>query len=480
MPLGAFPWIVSFRIHTRVQVLAPSKVRNLRLQGNWLQYKALRSCCILNKPAHVCNRFVWIVQRKPAHTHRASASEHLVYCEFMQDPTLAAGRPATDILDPIWWQADPQEAYRQLLEHDGLWRDENSGYLIAARHRDVLAVERNPSTFSSDKHYRVEPSIEETTMISQDDPGHLTQRRMINRRFTPRAVRSHADHYTAMVRDMVDRAIDEQSESGSIEVVDALAAQLPCRVTSELIGFGEERWREVKSWSERQMRIDRRFVEPALLDDLHASIQEWAAVMQEVLPQRFENPAEDLFSDWLSAGMEPMTMVQETGLMIAGGAETTRTVIAHGLRTFVDHPEQWEYLAADPSRVDLAVEELIRWVTPLNNMFRRASCDTELCGTPITEGDRIALVYPAANRDPLVFERPDEFDVTRDPNPHVAFGHGTHFCLGANLARIELRLLFEALSQRITNLRVVTEPDVEPNIFARAVRSFDLTFDVRI
>lgn len=387
--------------------------------------------------------------------------------------------PRTALLDPTWWQADPQDAYRDLLAHDGLWQDPDSGYWCVARHRDVLTVERDPERFSSEAHYRVEPSPGEATMIAQDDPDHLAQRRIINRRFTPRATREHADHYRAMITDMVDQAVAAHGVDGSVEVVDTLAAQLPCRVTAELIGFGEERWREVKSWSERQMRIDRRFVEPALLEDLHASIQEWAAAMQELLPQRAAEPRDDLFSDWLGAGMDGMTMVQETGLMIAGGAETTRTVIAHGLRALADHPEAWEAMAADPSIVPTAVEEMIRFVTPLNNMFRRVSVDTELAGTALAAGDRIALIYPAANRDPAVFDDPDRFDISRDPNPHVAFGHGTHFCLGANLARIELRLLFEELTGRWTNLRVVNEPDVEPNIFARAVRSFEIAFDLR-
>jgi len=389
------------------------------------------------------------------------------------------GLPHTNVLDPTWWQTDPQDAYRDLLAHEGLWRDESSGFWMAARHADVLAVERDPSTFSSRAHYRVVESTDETTMISQDDPQHLAQRRMINRRFTPKAVRSHADHYNTMIASLIDNAVADQQRDGHIEVVDTLAAQLPGRVTAELIGFGQDRWREVKSWSERQMRIDTRYVDEVVMSDLMASIREWADVMTDLLPQRFAEPQDDLFSDWLAAGMDPNVMVQETGLMIAGGAETTRTVIAHGLRTFVDHPDLWEYLADDSTRVALAVEELIRWVTPLNNMFRRVTVATELAGTKLAEGDRVALVYPAANRDPAVFDRSDEFDITRDPNPHIAFGHGTHFCLGANVARLELRLLFEQLTQRITNLRVVSEPDIEPNIFARAVRSFELSFEPR-
>lgn len=391
--------------------------------------------------------------------------------------------PATDILDPTWWQHDPQADYRDLLAHEGLWRDERSGFWLAARHDDLLAVERDAATFASRADgggaYRLNPSPGEETMISKDDPDHLAQRRLVNRRFTPKAVRDHTDHYTALVAGLVDGAVAVVAADGHVEVVDALAAQLPCRVTAELLGFGQDHWRDVKSWSERQMRIDSAMNDPSLFESFMSSIREWAEIMETVIPQRVAQPADDLFSDWVAAGMDADTMVMETGLVVAGGAETTRTVIAHGLRTLADHPAVWERLAADPSAVPAAVEELIRWVTPLNNMFRIATTDTEVAGTAIRAGDRVALVYPAANRDPAVFDRPDEFDVTRDPNPHLSFGHGTHFCLGANLARIELRLLLETLTQRVTNLRVVQEPDVEPNIFARAVRSFELAWDVR-
>ena len=262
-------------------------------------------------------------------------------------------------------------------------------------------------------------------------------------------------------------------------MVDALAAQLPCRVTAELLGFGAERWRDVRDWSERQMRIDSAPADPVVFESFMASIQEWAAVLQEVLPERAAEPADDVFSDWLAAGVDGSTIVMETGLFVAGGAETTRTVIAHGLHALAGMPDVWERLADEPALVPGAVEELIRWVTPLNNMFRIATTEAEVAGTTIAAGERVALVYPAANRDPAVFERPDEFDITRDPNPHLAFGHGTHFCLGANLARMELRLLFESLTRRVTNLRVVSPPDVEANIFARAVRSFELAFDPR-
>ncbi len=393
--------------------------------------------------------------------------------------TASINQADINLISPEWWQQFPLETFAWMRAQPGLFRCPTSGFWAVARHEELLAVERDAETFSSHRKYRVVASENETTMISQDDPGHLRQRRMINRRFTPRAVRSHGDAYRDMIGEMVDAFVETAQSSGSVEVVEMLAAQLPCRITADLIGFGEERWREVQSWSERQMRIDTHDTDMEVANDLLASIMEWAMVMQELLPQRAENPQEDLFSDWLKAGMEPETMVQETGLMIAGGAETTRTVIAHGLRAFVDEGDQWDLLHTDPELIPLAVEEMIRWVTPLNNMFRVATVDTMVGEQAISAGDRLALVYPSANRDERVFDEPNRFDVTRDPNPHLAFGYGTHFCLGANLARLELRLLLEALVPRITNLRVVTEPDIEPNIFARAVKRFDLTFDLR-
>jgi cytochrome P450 family 142 subfamily A polypeptide 1 len=176
---------------------------------------------------------------------------------------------------------------------------------------------------------------------------------------------------------------------------------------------------------------------------------------------------------------DQMQLIHETGLFISGGAETTRTAISRGIRVLADHPDFWEAAAEDPALVPGMVEEILRWVTPLNNFFRNTARDTEIAGQPIAKGDRICFVYPSANRDELVFDDPFTFDIRRSPNRHVAFGYGTHFCLGVNLARTELRLLFGALTQRLKNLRVVTEPDIEDNVFAGAVRSFRIAFDER-
>ena len=210
------------------------------------------------------------------------------------------------------------------------------------------------------------------------------------------------------------------------------------------------------------------------------AIQEFAQVLDTTAEERRGCPANDLITTWVQNDFDQMQLIHETGLFISGGAETTRTAISRGIRVLADHPEFWEAAAEDPSLVPGMVEEILRWVTPLNNFFRNTAHDTEIGDQPIAAGDRICFVYPSANRDERVFDDPFTFDIRRSPNRHVAFGYGTHFCLGVNLARTELRLLFGALTQRLKNLRVVTEPDIEDNVFAGAVRTFRVAFDERV
>ena len=169
----------------------------------------------------------------------------------------------------------------------------------------------------------------------------------------------------------------------------------------------------------------------------------------------------------------------ELGLVIPGGAETTRTTMARALIMFSERNDLWEDLAQDPSLIPAAVEELFRWISPLNNMFRTVAVDTEVDGVAMAAGDRVALVYPSANRDETVFADPDAVDFHRDPNPHIAFGFGTHFCLGAHLARLVMKVSLEELTARFTNLRPAAAPVYEANVFVKAVETFELGFDRR-
>ena len=384
-----------------------------------------------------------------------------------------------DLLDPELYRTNPHELWTQLRHEEPVYRDERNGLWALTRHADVLEAERAADRFSSRGCYRANVGVEEQNMIAHDDPRHAQQRRLVLGRFTPAAMRKKE----AEMQELIDELLEPIASRGGMEVVEDLSGQLPSRLTARMIGFPEEDWATVKSWSERLMRIDDRRTSPPIEGLMSASIELYQRVQAEV-PERQKCPMDDLLSVWSNATVdgEPLTVdtiFHEAGLFVSGGAETTRTLISHGLRAFADHPDQWELLARQPELVPSAVEELLRWVTPLNNMFRTTTVDTVIGGQELPAGARVMLLYPSANRDEDVFADPFTFDVTRNPNPHLAFGNGTHFCLGATLARQLLKLLFTSMTARFTNLQVVSEPDVEPNIFARAVRSFELSLEVR-
>lgn len=397
----------------------------------------------------------------------------------------ATTRPDIDLLSPAFYGDldGMHEAFTWMRAHDPLHRCEHSGFVAVTRHADVLDVEHRDDVFSSRGSYRSVQNPEEDNMIAQDDPQHLAQRRLISRRFTPKAVRDLEPVLARMIGGLLGSIIAdvEPGAPGRMEVVDALAAALPARLTAHLLGWPEDRWHDIKSWSERLMRYDSVPNDPAIFNDFLMAISEFVAVLQETAAARRECPADDLITAWVQGEahgcpMDDSKLVNETGLVISGGAETTRTVIARSLIAFAEHPDQWEAMHEDPSLIPGAIEEMIRWVTPLNNMFRVATADTTVAGQPIRKGDRMALLYPSANRDEAVFDDPFRFDIRRDPNPQIAFGFGTHFCLGASLARFELRLLLEQLVATITDLEVLAPPQIEANIFVGAVQHLELGF----
>ena len=393
------------------------------------------------------------------------------------DPT---GRLVVDLLDPDLYQRNPHDVWAWMRANEPVYRDRRNGLWGVTRHADLKEVERVSSVYVSGQGYRAIWAPDEINMIAQDDPRHRQQRMLVQPYLTGSAAQRRADEVQALVQELLDTSFN----GDPVELVQAFAGQLPARLTCNLLGYPEEMWPQIKSWSERLMRVDMRDRDGDTFVDFFNANIEFATALMPIAQSKAGCPAHDLIGEWVNATIDgerlpPAAIVHEVGLFIAGGAETTRTAISHGLRAFVDHPDQWEAMAADPSLVPGAVEEVLRWVTPLNNMFRRAAVDTVLGGQEIRRGDRLIMLYPSANRDEDVFTDPFTFDIRRDPNPHLAFGFGTHLCAGTNIARAVLTAAFTQLSQRITGLTAVTEPDVEPNIFARAVRSFTLGYTLR-
>ena len=384
-------------------------------------------------------------------------------------------RMIIDLLDPELYKSNPHDVWTWMRANEPVYRDEKNKLWGISRHADVMDVERRSSVFSSEGVYRAVLSPGESNMIAQDDPRHRQQRMLVQPQLTHAGVATRTAEVEALVAELVAEAVSQ----GEFDVIELIAGQLPARMTARLLGFPEEMWPEVKSWSERLMRTDMRDRDPLVMNEFIDANREFLGAMMPIMQQVTACPRNDFMSIWANAEIDgqklpPEAIFHEVGLFIAGGAETTRTAISHGLRAFVDHPEQWEEMAAKPELINSAVEEVLRWVTPLNNFFRMALTDDVVGGQPIAAGDRIIMLYPSANRDEAVFENPFEFDIHRNPNPHLSFGFGTHLCIGANLARLVLTTVFRELSVRATGLSVVSEPDVEANIFARAVKSFQI------
>jgi cytochrome P450 family 142 subfamily A polypeptide 1 len=384
-------------------------------------------------------------------------------------------RMTIDLLDPALYQSNPHDVWAWMRANEPVYRDEKNKLWGITRHADVMDVERRSSVFSSEGVYRAVLSPGESNMIAQDDPRHRQQRMLVQPQLTHAGVATRTAEVEALVAELVAEAVAQ----GEFDVVELIAGQLPARMTARLLGFPEEMWPEVKSWSERLMRTDMRDRDPLIMNEFIDANREFLGAMMPIIEEVSACPRNDFMSIWANAEIDgqklpPEAIFHEVGLFIAGGAETTRTAISHGLRAFVDHPDQWEEMAAKPELINSAVEEVLRWVTPLNNFFRMALTDDVVGSQPIAAGDRIIMLYPSANRDEAVFENPFEFDIHRNPNPHLSFGFGTHLCIGANLARLVLTTVFRELSVRATGLSVVSEPEVEANIFARAVKSFQI------
>ncbi|HET9611001.1 MAG TPA: cytochrome P450 [Acidimicrobiales bacterium] len=389
--------------------------------------------------------------------------------------------PVIDLLDGDFYVNDPHATYRWMRERSPVHWDAVNELWGVARYDDVVDVERRKDVFiNSDQDkggYR--PNIPaDPAIIGLDDPLHHQRRNLVSRRFTPRAVTAREDHVRATVRSLVDAV---EANGGQAEVVGELAAPLPAMTIAWLLGFPEERWPELKDWSERTIALGggpRYFNQDGM-----AAAMEFAQAASELHAEKLRCPADDIMTIWTTASVdgEPITVdtvISDCLLLLDGGAETTRTVIARTILDLIAHPDQWEALksGADPA---VATEEFIRWVTPIHNMCRVAAVDTEVGGQAVEAGQQLVLMYSSANRDPAHFDDPERYDVTRTPNNHIAFGFGTHFCLGAALARMEIRLFFTELVRRVRSMRLVpgTEPVEMPNAFVYGLRSAHVEFE---
>ncbi|MBA9007421.1 cytochrome P450 [Thermomonospora cellulosilytica] len=400
-------------------------------------------------------------------------------------------RPEIDIIDPSVYERGgvPHDQFAWLRDNDPVhWHpDPNEnvpGFWAVTRHADVVHVSRHPELFSS--HVRgslfEEWSDDDVAlfgmmMLFQDPPDHTRNRLKVNRGFTPRMIRQLEEH----VRDICHELIDNVSPHGRADFAEDIAAPLPAYVICELLGAPQSDREMICDWSNKIIG----FNDPEL-----AGAQEEAAKLSAELmayasrlaAERRAEPRDDIATRLLQPDEDGNVLSDEEFqlfvlMLVIAGHETTRTGSVNGIQAFFEHPDQWERLKNDRSLLRTAPDEIVRWTSPLNLFRRTALQDTELGGKRIRAGDKVVMFYPSANRDERVFTDPFTFDIGRDPNPHVGFGGGgPHYCLGTHLARLELRVLFEAVLDRMPDIRPAGEPRRLRSNFVNGIKELRVEF----
>jgi cholest-4-en-3-one 26-monooxygenase len=347
---------------------------------------------------------------------------------------------------------------------------EHTGYWALSKHADVAAVSKDSTNFSAFQDgviIRFGPDmdregVEQTRflLINHDAPDHTKLRQIVSRAFTPRAIAQLHDDLARRSREIVAAAV----EKGEGNFVEDVAAELPLQAIANLLGVPQEDRGKLFEWSNQMMSYD----DPEVEGDQAVAFMEILAYSMGLAEERRRNPQDDIVTKLVSAEVGLSGDEGERGLtddefgffmvlLAVAGNETTRNAISHGMHAFFQNPDQWELYKA--SRPATTADEVIRWATPVTVFQRTAINDVVIGGVPIPAGERVGLYYASANYDEDVFTDPFRFDITRDPNPHQAFGgHGAHYCIGANLARLEVNLIFDALADLAPGIRQLGEP----------------------
>jgi cytochrome P450 len=384
-------------------------------------------------------------------------------------PTNAMALEDVDLTDhERFAERVPHEMFAVLRREDPVhWQDEKDGrgFWAVTRHADITAVAKDWRTFSSERGgsslQDLEPEELEarTAMLDMDPPPHNKLRAIVNRDFTPRAVRT----FTERIRGMFDTILDEALEQGEVEFVDDVAAALPMRVFAELLGAPEGDHRYLVELGDRMLgQDDPEFaLSPEVMEEnrhlpfSNPAAQQMFEYGRKLADERRECPRDDIVTKLVEAEIEGCPLTQHEFdvyflLLAVAGNETTRHSISSGVLALIENPDQFERLRAEPELIPLAANEILRWATPVHHFRRTATCDVEFGGSQIRENDKLSTWYISGNFDEEVFDDPYSFDVGRDPNPQMTFGPGgPHFCTGAHLARLEVEIVFEEMVKRV-------------------------------
>ena len=376
------------------------------------------------------------------------------------DPGLYEHRVPTEELAelrrtaPVWWNKQPR----------GIAAFDDEGFWVVTRHADVMEVSRNTDVFSSwentaiirfhpEKMDRERIEWQRFIMLNTDPPHHTQLRAIVSRGFTPRAVTSLRDALATKAEKIVKGAL----EKGSGDFVTEVACELPLQAIAELLGVPHDDRHKIFHWSNEMVGYD----DPDFEGDPLNSAMELFGYSMAMAEERKACPMDDIVTKLVNAEVDGNLSSDEFGFFVimlsVAGNETTRNSISHGMNAFFDFPDQWELFKAE--RPKTTPDEIVRWATPVTVFQRTATTDTELGGQKIKKGDRVGIFYRSANFDEEVFDHPERFDIMRSPNPHLGFGgSGAHFCLGANLARLQIDLMFNAIADHMPDIRKLEPP----------------------
>jgi cholest-4-en-3-one 26-monooxygenase len=375
--------------------------------------------------------------------------------------------------EPVHWQEVPASAAEFRI---------TKSFWVITKHADVFAISRNPKVFSS---YEGLPfmldmegddlSGQRESLIGMDPPEHVKYRRLVQPVFTPRMVRE----IEPKIRAHAKRIVDEIAEKDSCEFVEALASELPLILICELMGIPLEDRRKVFEWSNRLIATDDE--EFGAKNDGQAAAIELYTYANALAEEKKANPDDTLISKMINGEVDGEKITEHhfnsfMVLLSVAGNETSRNGTSHIMRLLSDYPDEYQRLRENRELLPSAIEECMRMAPPVIQFRRTAMVDTEIRGQKIKQGDKLVMFYPSANRDEEVFEDPDRFDITRDPNPHLTFGIGEHFCLGANLAKMQLACIFDELLDRVPDMHVVKKPRLLHSNFIDGIKEMQVEF----
>ena len=388
-----------------------------------------------------------------------------------------------DLWDPATFHKGfPHDYFRHMRDNEPVFWNEHpvwDGYWNVTRHADVLRVSRDSDCFSSqpdpflagDRPPSGDGGSNSHMLISLDPPDHTKMRKLVNRGFTPRRVRD----LEKKIQAQVDRLVDQVSDKTSCEMVSEIAVELPLQVIADLVGVPEEDRHQVFHWTEVSFGFDAGYTLEEQVE-AGAAMFAYADQMCEI---RKKEPHDDLISVLMEAEIDGESLDQiqiDVFFMLLqnAGSETTRNLITTGTLELIRHPDQLRMLRDDPSLIPSAIEELLRFTAPVMQFVRRPRYDTMVGEQEVKAGEPVVVWYPSANRDERVFENPDSLDVTRDASQHLAFGAGgPHFCLGASLARLEAKMMFEAIVDRFEDLDLgVEDPSTLPRLHSNLIDGY--------